>query len=200
MPGTASRISRPEAAARAKSGPPVRARTPGSGTPSRTRTRTGSRPRPGAPRSGPRAMPHRGRARTRHDRDAAGRARPHCHPSGVCAAPPAARRTTTARVSQPRRPRVAALMCARHCKAGRIALTPRPRGPYWNGGRHAAHCSSCSPSRWPALARADEVFLKSGGRLSGQVVSEDGRSVVLEVGPGRVSVPAASVLRIERST
>lgn len=53
---------------------------------------------------------------------------------------------------------------------------------------------------WPALAGADEVFLKSGGRLSGQVVSEDARSIVLEVGPGRVTVKADSVLRIERGT
>jgi hypothetical protein len=48
-------------------------------------------------------------------------------------------------------------------------------------------------------AHADEVFLKSGGRLSGEVLSEDSRSVVVEMGPGKVTVPAASVLRIERS-
>lgn len=51
----------------------------------------------------------------------------------------------------------------------------------------------------PALGSADEVFLKSGGKMTGEVVSEDGQIVVLEVGPGRVSVPAARVLRIERS-
>jgi hypothetical protein len=51
---------------------------------------------------------------------------------------------------------------------------------------------------WAALAHADEVFLKSGGRLSGQVVSEDQGAVVLEVGPGRVTVKARDVLRIER--
>jgi hypothetical protein len=50
----------------------------------------------------------------------------------------------------------------------------------------------------PALAAGDEVFLRSGGKVSGQVVSEDGGSVVLDVGPGRVAVPASSVLRIER--
>lgn len=48
-------------------------------------------------------------------------------------------------------------------------------------------------------AQADEVYLKSGGRLSGEVLSEDARSVVVEMGPGKVTVPAASVLRIERS-
>jgi hypothetical protein len=49
-----------------------------------------------------------------------------------------------------------------------------------------------------ATLAADEVLLKSGGRLSGQIVSDDGRTVVIEVGPGRVSIPAASVARIER--
>lgn len=48
-------------------------------------------------------------------------------------------------------------------------------------------------------AHADEVYLKSGGRLSGEVLSEDARSVVVEMGPGKVTVPAASVLRVERS-
>ena len=51
----------------------------------------------------------------------------------------------------------------------------------------------------PVLGSADEVFLKGGGKMTGEVVSEDGQSVVLEVGPGRVTVPAARVLRIERS-
>src|SRR6185295_5676061 len=51
----------------------------------------------------------------------------------------------------------------------------------------------------PAFGAADEVFLKSGGKMTGEVVSEDGQTVVLEVGPGKVSVPAAHVLRIERS-
>ena len=35
--------------------------------------------------------------------------------------------------------------------------------------------------------------------MTGEVVSEDGQTVVLEVGPGKVSVPASRVLRIERS-
>jgi hypothetical protein len=54
-------------------------------------------------------------------------------------------------------------------------------------------------SSLPALAAADEVFLKSGGKMTGEVVSEDGQSVVLEVGPGKVTVAASSVVRIERS-
>jgi hypothetical protein len=50
----------------------------------------------------------------------------------------------------------------------------------------------------PVLAAADEVFLKNGGKLSGQIVSEDGQSVVLDAGPGRVTLAAANVSRIER--
>jgi hypothetical protein len=46
---------------------------------------------------------------------------------------------------------------------------------------------------------ADEVFLVGGGKLSGIVVSQDDKTVVLETGPGRVSVPAARVTRIARS-
>ena len=51
----------------------------------------------------------------------------------------------------------------------------------------------------PAWGAADEVFLKGGGKITGEVVSEDGHSVVLEVGPGKVTVPADRVVRIERS-
>jgi hypothetical protein len=50
-----------------------------------------------------------------------------------------------------------------------------------------------------AAAHADEVYLKSGGRLTGEVVSEDARLVVVEVGPGKVTIPAANVLRVESS-
>ena len=51
----------------------------------------------------------------------------------------------------------------------------------------------------PAWGAADEVFLKGGGKITGEVVSEGGHSVVLEVGPGKVTVPADRVVRIERS-
>jgi len=46
-------------------------------------------------------------------------------------------------------------------------------------------------------AAADEVFLKSGGRLSGRIVSRSATSVEVDVGAGRIAVPASSVLRIE---
>ena len=46
-------------------------------------------------------------------------------------------------------------------------------------------------------AAADEVFLKSGGRLSGRIVSRTATTVEVDVGAGRIAVPASSVLRIE---
>ena len=47
------------------------------------------------------------------------------------------------------------------------------------------------------VAEADEVFLKSGGQLSGRVVSRTVDKVEVDVGAGRISVPASSVVRIE---
>ena len=48
-----------------------------------------------------------------------------------------------------------------------------------------------------AAAPADEVYLKGGGRLSGRVVSRSETKVEVDVGAGRISVPASSVLRVE---
>lgn len=50
---------------------------------------------------------------------------------------------------------------------------------------------------FPVAAAADEVFLKSGGKLSGRIVSRSETKIEVDVGAGRISVPAASVLRIE---
>src|SRR3954454_11739002 len=49
----------------------------------------------------------------------------------------------------------------------------------------------------PALASADEIFLKSGGKLSGQIVQKTATSIEIDVGAGKVTVPADHVLRIE---
>jgi len=49
----------------------------------------------------------------------------------------------------------------------------------------------------PAGVRADEVFLKGGGQLSGRVVSRTDQKVEVDVGAGRISVPTSSVVRIE---
>lgn len=46
-------------------------------------------------------------------------------------------------------------------------------------------------------ARADEVFLVGGGRISGQVVERTPTRVAIETGPGRVTLPASRIVRIE---
>lgn len=47
------------------------------------------------------------------------------------------------------------------------------------------------------VVAADEVFLKGGGQLSGRVVSRSDTKVEVDVGAGRIAVPASSVVRIE---
>jgi hypothetical protein len=49
----------------------------------------------------------------------------------------------------------------------------------------------------PGAAAADEVFLKGGGQLSGRIVSRSATTVEVDVGAGRIAVPASSVVRIE---
>jgi len=52
----------------------------------------------------------------------------------------------------------------------------------------------------PSLAGADSVFLKSGGEIKGEVVEQRADAVVMEVGPGRITVPMKNVARIASST
>jgi hypothetical protein len=49
----------------------------------------------------------------------------------------------------------------------------------------------------PAAASADEVYLKGGGKVSGRVVQRTATSVEVDVGGGKVTVPADRVERIE---
>ena len=49
----------------------------------------------------------------------------------------------------------------------------------------------------PLAAGADQVFLKSGGKLSGRVVSRSATAIEVDVGAGRIAVPVSSVDRIE---
>jgi hypothetical protein len=49
----------------------------------------------------------------------------------------------------------------------------------------------------PLAAGADEIFLKSGGQLSGRIVSRSATQIDVDVGAGTIGVPASSVLRIE---
>ena len=45
---------------------------------------------------------------------------------------------------------------------------------------------------------ADEVFLKSGGQLSGRIVSQTATDLEVDIGAGRIGVPLSSVVRIEK--
>lgn len=52
----------------------------------------------------------------------------------------------------------------------------------------------------PARAHADSVFLKRGGEIKGEVVERRADAIVMEVGPGRLTLPMRSVLRVVSST
>jgi hypothetical protein len=49
----------------------------------------------------------------------------------------------------------------------------------------------------PLAAAADEIFLKSGGQLSGRIVSRTATAVEVDIGSGRITVPPSLVSRIE---
>jgi hypothetical protein len=49
----------------------------------------------------------------------------------------------------------------------------------------------------PALLRADEVFLKGGGKVSGRIVKRTATSVEVDVGAGSVTLPMTRVERIQ---
>jgi hypothetical protein len=49
----------------------------------------------------------------------------------------------------------------------------------------------------PAALSADEVVLKGGGRISGEIVERTGTTVTVDIGAGTMTVSLASVARIE---
>jgi hypothetical protein len=51
----------------------------------------------------------------------------------------------------------------------------------------------------PGLARADEVRLKGAGKVTGQIVERTETAVVVETGPGRVTIARARIERIVES-
>jgi len=46
-------------------------------------------------------------------------------------------------------------------------------------------------------AAADELYLKSGGQLSGRIVSRTATQIEIDVGAGKVTVPTSAVVRVE---
>jgi hypothetical protein len=49
----------------------------------------------------------------------------------------------------------------------------------------------------PAAASADEVYLKSGGQLSGRIVNRTASQIEVDIGAGHVTVPVSHVVKIE---
>ncbi len=56
---------------------------------------------------------------------------------------------------------------------------------------------ACALALCTVTLHADDVILKSGGRVSGRVVARSETSIEVDVGAGRVTVPMSSVLRVE---
>jgi len=52
----------------------------------------------------------------------------------------------------------------------------------------------------PGLAHADQVFLTTGGEIKGEIVERRADALVMEVGPGRLTLPMSSVARVVAST
>ena len=50
----------------------------------------------------------------------------------------------------------------------------------------------------PAMLHADDIYLKSGGKMSGRILSQTETLVEIDVGVGQVGVPMSSVARIEK--
>jgi hypothetical protein len=46
-------------------------------------------------------------------------------------------------------------------------------------------------------AAADDVYLKSGGQLSGRIVSRTATSIEVDIGAGLITVPTSSVVRVQ---
>lgn len=63
----------------------------------------------------------------------------------------------------------------------------------------AASCVGLILGSLPGEARADVLHLSGGGRLEGILIEESPARVTLEVSTGRVTLPRATVVRIERT-
>jgi hypothetical protein len=49
---------------------------------------------------------------------------------------------------------------------------------------------------WPGVAAADEIFIRGGGRLTGEVIERGPDSILVDIGTGQIGLPASSVDRI----
>src|SRR5262245_14634767 len=205
--GSASTIA---ASAGTASGGPESAFNPGA--PGQIASRSGrntSQPDGGAGPSRPRAT----HSRTSVPATSASPATPgspRAMPEGREAAPPTASAPRTASTPQPKAPaagelvRISGGLAAQVAWAGWILVSSPLTGP-----PRREDSGSTAFARWPmklrvllplaavaATASADQVFLKGGGSLSGQVVSRTAEAVTIEIPLGRVTLPASRVERI----
>ena len=50
----------------------------------------------------------------------------------------------------------------------------------------------------PAMAGADDVILKGGGKVSGRILSRTNKAVEVDLGAGTITVPVTSIVRIDQ--
>src|SRR5262249_20424989 len=65
--------------------------------------------------------------------------------------------------------------------------------------KRAVLAALAGPFVLAVAVRADEVFLKGGGKITGVVIERTPTAIVIETGPGRVSVPLSRVERVAES-
>ncbi len=46
----------------------------------------------------------------------------------------------------------------------------------------------------------DEIFLRGGGKLTGQIANETGETITIDIGAGTMSVPKSTVTKVDRGT
>ena len=155
------------------------------------RGRRGGR-RPAASAASPRPT-----VRARGRREAPGGIRPGSTPR-----PPAATPSATAPVTQPAELPACATAWARDSRPGPAALliSPARRPIVHLGGCHEPHRGHLAAGSLTVAGPADSVFLKGGGEIKGEIVEQRADAVVMEVGPGRLTLPMKNVARIVSST
>jgi hypothetical protein len=180
-------------------GGPASAATPGHRTPAITASSTGTTASIQRPAKGPAVKASAPRAAAENmvqARDGA----PSSHPDGLEAAPPPATRRASAPAVHPAIEAARARMAGDYGRDDRVLISPHrsPIVPWGEAMNRIAAVSLLALT--PVLAHADSVFLKNGGEIKGEIVEQREDAVVMEVGPGRLTVPRRNVARIVTST
>src|SRR5262249_2652799 len=128
--------------------------------------------------------------------------RPRSHAPGRDAAPPTATRRASAPAAHPTVSPARARMARRFYGRAQptVAFAPRKSHSRLGGDAMKRIPAIAALVLVPGLAHADTVFLKSGGEIKGDIVERRADTVVIEVGPGRITLPMRYVARIESNT